>query len=115
MKKITTTIALFFTVSPLVTFAFERNVRGISDYIVDLISTALIPFLIALALTWFIWGVVSFIRAAENSEERKKGKKKIMWGIIALFFMIAFIGISSVFTNTFFNKNPILPQLYTNN
>lgn len=99
---------------PFRSFAFERNIKGVSGYIVDIISSALIPFLVTLALAWFIWGVVTYIRASDNQEERKKGRQRIVWGIIALFFMIAFIGISAIFTNTLFNQNPILPQLYTN-
>lgn len=114
MKKLAMLAIVLSGLLPTITFAFQRSIKGFAAYFVEIISDFLIPFLVTLALTWFIWGVVSFIRAAENPEERKRGKQKIIWGIIALFFMIAFIGISSVFTTTLFNKGPILPQLYTN-
>lgn len=115
MKYFLITIVSFVTTTPVFVFAFEKNIKGFASHIVGIISSALIPFLITLALAWFIYGLASFIRAAENSDEREKGKKRMLWGILALFFMIAFIGISSIFTNTLFNQNPILPQLYTNN
>jgi uncharacterized membrane protein YidH (DUF202 family) len=114
MKKLGSIIIYSIALLPNLALAFEKNIKGIAQYVGDIISTALIPFLITLALAWFIWGVVSFIRAAENSDEREKGKKRMLWGIIALFAMISFIGISAIFTTTFFNENPILPQLYTN-
>lgn len=90
------------------------TLRGIADYVVRLITVLVIPLLITVALAWFIWGVAEFIRAADNAEERKKGKNKMVWGIVALFFMIAFLGVTAIFTNSLFGGNPGLPILPTN-
>lgn len=78
--------------------------------VVDIIGGSVMPLLFLAALTWFIWGVVEFIRNSDNQEERKRGRAKMLWGIIALFVMVSYLGITSVFTETFFNRQPILPQ-----
>lgn len=41
--------------------------------------------LIALAaFVMFIWGVVDFIRGADDAEKRKTGQQHMIWGIIGL-------------------------------
>ena len=75
------------------------------------VSQAIIPLLFSVALAWFIWGVIEFIRGADNSEERKKGKQRMLWGIIALFVMVAYFGLTSVATNSLLGTSPFLAQL----
>ncbi len=97
---------------PLITNAQANTFRSIVGDIVELISTALMPLLFVMALTWFIWGVVEFIRNSDNQEKRKEGRSRMLWGIIALFLMVSYLGITSIFTQTLFNRQPFLPQLY---
>ena len=78
--------------------------------VVDIVGGAVMPLLFLAALTWFIWGVVEFIRNSDNQEKRKKGRARMLWGIIALFAMVSYLGITSVFTETLFNDRPFLPQ-----
>lgn len=41
--------------------------------------------LIALAATvLFIWGMVTFIRNADNDEKRKVGQQHMLWGLVGL-------------------------------
>ncbi len=112
MKKIITTISLFTL--PLVSFAAGgRTIAGIANNIKKFLAGLVVPMLFTIALAWFIWGIVEFIRSAENSEDRKRGKQRMLWGIIGLFAMIAFLGLTSILTNTLFNTGTILPQFYT--
>ena len=55
-----------------------------------------IGLLIVLATVVFIYGLVKFITAAENVEERKKGRGLMIWGIIALAVMAAAWGVVTV-------------------
>ncbi len=114
MKKTKFLLTMLSLVLPYQTFAFERSVRGFVVYVIEILSRFLMPLLFTVALAWFIWGIVEFIRSAENSEERKKGKQRMVWGILALFFMVALIGITSIFTQSLFRVDPFLPQLHTN-
>lgn len=77
-------------------------------------TEAVVPLLFAAALAYFIWGVVNFIRTADNPEARKKGKSQIIWGIIALFVMVGYFSLTSVFTTSFFGESAALPQLFEN-
>ncbi len=44
----------------------------------------LITLLALAAFVVFVWGVVEFIRGADNQEARSKGQKHIIWGLIGL-------------------------------
>lgn len=66
----------------------------VKDQIIDPIIT-----LIALAaFALFVWGVVLFIRSAEDEEKRETGKRHMVWGIVGLAVIfgaraiIAFVG-----------------------
>lgn len=96
-------------------FAQTNTFKNIVIDITDFLGGAVMPLLFLFGLTWFVWGVVDFIRNADNQEKRKKGRSRMLWGIIALFVMVSYLGITSVFTQSLFNSNPILPQLYEEN
>ena len=107
-KTIITTLSLL--VLPGISFA-----QTFKDIVIEAtnISKVLMPLLFSIALVWFMWGVVDFIRNADNSEARKKGKIKMLWGIIALVAMVGYLGLTSIITNTFFGMNAtIIPQLH---
>lgn len=41
----------------------------------------------------FVWGVVEFIRKADNDEARKTGQQHMIWGIIGLVIIFGAQGI----------------------
>ncbi len=53
----------------------------------------LVPILIALALVFFLWGLVVFIMNSGDESARDEGKKKMIWGIIALFVIVSVWGL----------------------
>jgi len=113
MKKTALFLTLSLAMIPRLGFAFTRSVQGFSTFVVNALAGAVMPLLFSGALALFIWGIVEFIRNSDNQAEREKGKTKMLWGILALFVMIAFIGLTSVVTTTVFEENPLLPQLFT--
>lgn len=52
-----------------------------------------IRILFGLSLVYFFWGVSQFILHAGEEKTRQEGKKKIMWGIIAIFVFVSIFGI----------------------
>ncbi len=52
-----------------------------------------IPVLVALALLFFIWGVVRFISSSGDEKAAEEGKSKMVWGIIALFVIVSVWGL----------------------
>lgn len=117
MKKIITKIYLIVILGlPALASAQvkSRTIKGIANDLTKFLSSAVMPLLFAVALALFIWGIVDFINHAENSDERKKGKQRMLWGIVGLVAMVTYLGLTSVLTQTFFGDGVGLPQLYTN-
>ena len=95
-------------------------ITGRSDFkdftckVINIINDAVIPLVLALALVYFLWGVFQFIMAGDNEEKKKVGKERMIWGIIALFVMVAVWGLVNILINTFFTesalKKPNIPQ-----
>jgi len=75
------------------------NIKRLVEGIGGIIKVAL-PIVIGLALLAFFWGLVKFIFAQGNEETKTDAKKIMLWGLIALFVMVAvwglvrFIGLS---------------------
>lgn len=119
MKKILNKFAIVMTVMfPWIASAqttFKSAVKGVTDAVWGGGGSggALMSLLFSAALALFLWGVVEFIRNAENSDARTRGKQRMLWGIIALFAMISYIGLTGVLTQSVFNDSPFLPQLFT--
>ena len=65
------------------------------------IINPLIGLLVAVAFVVFIWGLVQFIWGVQSEEDREKGKRHMVWGIVGMFIMIAVFGILALLLNTF--------------
>lgn len=64
------------------------------------ILNAVIPVMIALAVVYFVWGVVGYV-ISDDEEAKKRGRDKIIYGIIGLAVIIALWGLVAILTNTF--------------
>lgn len=76
------------------------------------IGAAIIPLIFTLAFLYFLWGMVMFIRGADDVKKREESKKFIYWGIIGLTVMVGVWGIVKIVTTTFGLGNTV-PQLQT--
>ena len=72
--------------------------------LLEKIKTAIVDpiiyFLFALALVYFLYGVLELIRNADSEEARKIGQQHVLWGVIGMFIMVSFYGIMHVICNT---------------
>ena len=78
--------------------------KSFDQLIFDINKTVLNPliqFAFIVAFVFFIWGVMQFIRNANNAEERKKGQDHMIWGVIGLVIMLGVYGIVNILINTF--------------
>ena len=64
------------------------------------VVTPLVYLIMAVALIYFLWGVVMFIQNADNADKREDGYKHMIWGIIGLFIMVSARAIVSVIFST---------------
>jgi len=99
MKK--ALFALIALAAPYVAFAAFQNLTELINYFTNLILRSIIPLIFALAIAYFLYGVMSFIRNADNESEREKGRSIMIWGVIALFVIASVWGLVGILARTF--------------
>lgn len=55
----------------------------------------------AVALLFFLYGVVEFLSNSDKADERELGRNHIIWGIIGMFIMFSVFAILRLIENTF--------------
>ena len=80
-------------------YAGQANLNSFLCKIAELLN-AVIPVLIALAVVFFVWGVVTYVVSSEE-EAKKKGRERMIWGIIGLVVIVGMWGLVRLVTNTF--------------
>lgn len=68
--------------------------------IITLVVNPLIYVLFGAAVLYFLWGVLQFVRKADDSEARAHGAQHIIWGVIGLAIMMSAFGIVRLVINT---------------
>lgn len=91
--------------SPVNNIATDNVVNGsnFNDLLSKILSNIVNPIiylLMALAVVYFIWGVVVFIQNADKAEKRDEGYKHMIWGVIGIFIMISAKGIINIILST---------------
>jgi uncharacterized membrane protein YidH (DUF202 family) len=83
------------------TIAYAKSFDEVVGSINKTILNPLIQFSFIIAFVVFIWGVMEYLRNANNPTEREKGQKHMIWGIIGLVIMLGVYGIMNILINTF--------------
>lgn len=118
-KKIAAHTASFLTAGLAFAHVAHAAVSGIGSFrdLVDTVgkylSTTIIPILVALGVLYFFVNLSIFIVNMNNEKEREQFKKYAVNAIIALFIMFTIWGVIGILTHTFFNTDPVVPQLPT--
>jgi hypothetical protein len=77
-----------------------------------LMTRFVIPFLFGLALVMFLVGIIKYVKGGDNEEAREAGRGLMLFGIIALFVMVAVWGLVKILFATIFPSSPFeLPSL----
>jgi hypothetical protein len=104
MKKVSAAfIGVGAYLLPVLAFAQNNpelgNLESLLKAIGRLVNLAT-PIVIGLALLAFFWGLVKFIFASSD-DDKKSGKSFMIGGIIALFVMVAIVGIIKFIASAF--------------
>jgi uncharacterized membrane protein YidH (DUF202 family) len=82
----------------------------------NMIINPLISFLFALAIVFFLYGVLEFFMNQENEEKKTTGKSHMIWGIIGITIMLGVWTILNIVLSTLgINKSEINPEQGTVN
>ena len=73
---------------------------NIMQRINDAILQPIVTLLMALAVAYFLYGVMKFVKDQSSEDAQVEGKKHMMWGVIGLAIMVSVWGILN-FINEF--------------
>ena len=95
MNKKIKIFLLILTTILLPSLTLAQNFSGITTYL-NLFASLLnlvTKIVFALAFLYFFWGMGQFILHSDDKTAREEGKKRMMWGVTALFVMFSIYGI----------------------
>jgi uncharacterized membrane protein YidH (DUF202 family) len=102
-KKVAYFIASF--ILPISAFAQAASGSETAQTFFDNVKTNIVnPIITVIAIAAFVvfvWGVVDFIRSADDAEKRKTGQQHMIWGIVGLVIIFGANAIISILKNTF--------------
>lgn len=80
--------------------------------IVEIINYYLVPLLFTLALFWFLYGVVEYIRSVGDQKKREDGRWMMVYGIIGLTVMVSVWALVNIvrYTFNFDYRQPPIPE-----
>lgn len=105
-KRLFVLLGLGLMLTPFLTFAQNNSClspqQGIETVICKIgsILNTLIPVLVVAGVVFFIIGVVQYVIASDE-EAKKKGRNRMIFGIIGLVVIVGMWGLVRIVTNTF--------------
>lgn len=110
MKKVIYT-AIYF--APMLAFAQGTGQLGPLLTQIRSLLNQVVPVLLALAVIYFFWGLIQFLRGAGDPKAHELGKTHMIYGIIAIFLMVSVFGLVNYLTGTLnlSNSYPTPPQV----
>src|SRR3989338_8265264 len=107
MKKFIYAVLAF---APVLAFAQNLdNVSRLVDSVAKIVGK-IIPIMFALAIIYFFWGLIQFIRSAGDPKKASEGKSIMIYGVIAIAVMISVYGLVTFLRTSFgVNDTTVLP------
>ncbi len=113
MKKF---IYTALSLSPMLALAQEGNLGGVERLVRqfgDILNSLVIPILFAIAIIYFFWGLVKYIKSAGDPKAAAEGRSIMIWGIIALVVMVSVYGLIAWVQSAFGIQGGATPTLPT--
>lgn len=86
----------------------EASIVTLMASVNKVIINPLIYFIFALAVIYFLYGLVKYLLNPDNEELRTSSKSHMLWGIFGIFIMVAVFGIMNLLLTTIgVDKNQI--------
>lgn len=78
------------------------DASGLVLKIAQTIINPTITLLFGAAILYFVWGVVEYIKGADQPAQRQKGTQHMIWGVVGIFIMISAVAILKAFTTSIY-------------
>ncbi len=78
--------------------AASSDILDLEDSVLELLGS-IVPIIIGIAVVFFLWAGVRFMRAEDNSEERQNARDLMIYGIVGILVMVSLWGIIQFFGN----------------
>ncbi len=82
--------------TPVAHASVDTFLKKLNTYIFN----PVIGLLVIIAVAYFLYGIFEYLRGASSSEEREKGQRHMVWGMIGLFIMVSVFFIMRVIMGT---------------
>lgn len=79
----------------------SQDFKGVINVVISSIFNPLIILFLGLAIVYFLWGVLKYVRHGESESDRTEGIMMMTYGIVAIFVMISVWGLVTILINTF--------------
>jgi hypothetical protein len=105
-KRLIVLSGLGVVIAPFLAFAQNQNlcayqigIQAVICRIGEILNT-IIPILIVLGVVYFVWGVITYM-IGDDEEAKKKGRNRVIYGIIGLVVIVGMWGLVRIVTSTF--------------
>ena len=78
----------------------EASVRTLMNSITKVIIDPLIVFMFALAMVYFVYGIVQYLLSPGSEEVKKTTRSHMIWAVVGMFIMLSVYGIIHLIINT---------------
>lgn len=90
----------------------NTKLQDVLCYVTRLINDSVIPLMFALAVVYFVWGVIQFVILGAGEEaKRTQGRQHMIWGVVALAVMLGVWALVGILGGTFGIDTSVLPQV----
>lgn len=105
----------FLVLAPIISFAASAScssLNGIGKLICQAqqLLNSVIPVLVSLGVVYFVWGIVQYV-IADGEEAKKKGKDRMIYGLIGFAVIVGLWGLVNIIVNTFGLSGVTAPSL----
>jgi len=100
MKRALISIAIFLPSIALAATDKLQNFKQLVYFVLGLVNLA-IPVAVSLAILVFFWGLARYILASGDPKGNEAGKNLMIWGLIALFVLVSYLGIINIAQHIF--------------
>jgi hypothetical protein len=79
----------------------DPGVVAFMTKVTNAIINPIVGVIFALALVYFMWGLMVFVMGAGDESKRTTGKQHMLWGVIGMVIMVSVYAILQVGLSTF--------------